>query len=265
MDPCFLVPRRAVREGFFFSFFLFSFFLLLTQLPFPDHMIALLILYLSVASASTAFYRGTATSLFCDASNFAPSCPSSAHMSPVFVATHNSNYVMWRNQQMASDGVVQVAVTGGTSTIDSECKSAGSNVKDCIVGGGLGKLGTVTFDFSVSSDYPLVSAITMFAPSPDWFGGFDSMNLLDSSNQWRTNVTANSVGWDAGAKDGTTYTNVGNDQNPRVPIETLTTFLTQDGSKYPLTFQITLLRVDSSSSRLALSFVLLLLSLLVAL
>ena len=45
---------------------------------------------------------------------------------------------------------------------------------------------TATGDFTVTTDHPLVTLITMIAPSPDWFVGVHGESLLDAGGQWRT-------------------------------------------------------------------------------
>ena len=47
--------------------------------------------------------------------------------------------------------------------------------------------------------YPLVSALTMIAPSPDWFVGVDSLNLCDGAS-WKSKVTVPMYAWDAGKR-----------------------------------------------------------------
>ena len=63
-------------------------------------------------------------------------------------------------------------------------------------------------DVYVSQTFPLVSLVTMLAPSPDWFTGIKKMmDLCDSSTgMWRDgwNVTMLTP-WDAGTEEGNTF------------------------------------------------------------
>ena len=59
----------------------------------------------------------------------------------------------------------------------------------------------------VTQDFPLVSIVTMLAPSPDWFTGIKKVSLCDtSSGMWMDSHTIyNLQPWDAGTDNGTTF------------------------------------------------------------
>ena len=42
-----------------------------------------------------------------------------------------------------------------------------------------GSPGSTQFEFEVSRDYPLVTLVTMVAPSPDWFVGVSALSLRE--------------------------------------------------------------------------------------
>ena len=60
----------------------------------------------------------------------------------------------------------------------------------------------VHIDFEVNPEYPLVTLITMIAPSPDWFVGVAGLSLLDGSGRWRKRVDVDLYPYDAGTEDG---------------------------------------------------------------
>ena len=60
-------------------------------------------------------------------------------------------------------------------------------------------------NFEISRDYPLVSIVSMLAPSPDWFVGVDSLSLLDDEGQWRDEIVIPLFLFDAGTDSGPTY------------------------------------------------------------
>ena len=74
-----------------------------------------------------------------------------------------------------------MAETGSKSPLDKEVYSAIIQRKafKLLSGDGIGSSpGSVELIFKVSEKYPLVSLVSMIAPSPDWFVGVDSLNLF---------------------------------------------------------------------------------------
>ena len=65
----------------------------------------------------------------------------------------------------------------------------------------------MNIDVEVTQDFPLVSIVTMLAPSPDWFTGIKKVSLCDtSSGMWMDSHTIyNLQPWDAGTDNGTTF------------------------------------------------------------
>ena len=80
--------------------------------------------------------------------------------------------------------------------------------------------GTVTYVFpeAMRRDFPLVTLVSMVAPSPDWFVGVDSLNLLQGG-QWVTNLVVPLYAIDAGTDSGVTYESP---DQPSVPRGVLT-------------------------------------------
>uniref|UniRef100_A0A7S1BI99 Spondin domain-containing protein n=1 Tax=Corethron hystrix TaxID=216773 RepID=A0A7S1BI99_9STRA len=162
--------------------------------------------------------------------------PSSAHWSPLVVASHSADYVMWHKETLASAGVKQVAETGATTKIDAEL----SNYK------GMNKVhdtakGSVFFpnddtkkirikELGVSKDHPYVSAITMIAPSPDWITGLDSLKLTDDNGDWLEKVRVNVYPYDAGTDSGKTFEAKNVETNPQANIQMLSLQYIQDNS-----------------------------------
>ena len=72
-------------------------------------------------------------------------------------------------------------------------------------GTGTGRL--MNIEVEVTQDFPLVSIVTMLAPSPDWFTGIKKVSLCDtSSGMWMDNHTIYNLDpWDAGTDNGTTF------------------------------------------------------------
>ena len=80
-------------------------------------------------------------------------------------------------------------------------------------------------DVEVTQDYPLVSLVTMIAPSPDWFTGIMKRSLCNTtSGMWMDSMTVDMLSpWDAGTDNGTTFTAAVNlTTSPRGNIEQIT-------------------------------------------
>jgi hypothetical protein len=71
--------------------------------------------------------------------------------------------------------------------------------------------GVVELDFKMDPDCPLVTFVTMIAPSPDWFVGANSLNL-NANGEWIEQRVVELFPYDAGTDSGKTYT------SPNEPI-----------------------------------------------
>ncbi|MCY4040717.1 MAG: spondin domain-containing protein, partial [Gammaproteobacteria bacterium] len=98
------------------------------------------------------------------------SLPSNAHFTQVIGAKHNSSTRIWRSGGTASAGVELVAEFGSTGTLRSEI-SANANTDGIITAGtsNIGTTQTVSTTFTIRTSHPLVSVLSMIAPTPDWF------------------------------------------------------------------------------------------------
>jgi len=82
--------------------------------------------------------------------------------------------------------------------------------------------GTVIIEqFSVNTDFPLVTRTTMITPSLDWFVGLHGLSLLDDQGQWVQERQVVLVPYDAGTDDGAGYTAAGAEATPHQPIQSL--------------------------------------------
>src|SRR5438128_6112303 len=63
---------------------------------------------------------------------------------------------------------------------------------------------SLVFPQPMRRDFPLVTLVSMIAPSPDWFVGVDSLSLL-ADDQWVTNKVVTLYAMDAGTDSGITY------------------------------------------------------------
>eukprot|EP01023_Acetabularia_acetabulum_P023238 TRINITY_DN22770_c0_g1_i1.p1 TRINITY_DN22770_c0_g1~~TRINITY_DN22770_c0_g1_i1.p1 ORF type:complete len:234 (-),score=51.49 TRINITY_DN22770_c0_g1_i1:265-966(-) len=132
--------------------------------------------------------------------------PSSAHWSPMAGTTHTSAYQMWDTAMLASPGVQSVAETGGTTTLSGEVTGCGDACGDFFrfpcdqFSGTCVSSGMV----EVSSDKTLISAVSMIAPSPDWFVGIHDLDLCQAG-EWMPFYTKALRAYDSGTDSGVTY------------------------------------------------------------
>ena len=150
--------------------------------------------------------------------------PRSPHFSGLIGGTHTSDVVFWEEGGLATDGIKQMAETGGKTNLQREVEAAISDgtAHSVISGGGIGRSpGQVTKEFSVDAEYPLVTLVSMIAPSPDWFVGVSGMNLM-SEDRWQEEIVVDLVPYDAGTDSGITFSSPNSVTNPPQPISHLT-------------------------------------------
>ncbi len=149
----------------------------------------------------------------------------SAHWSPLIGTTHKDAGAFLELGSIATDGIEEVAETGGTTKITQEINtliSAGM-AYEIINGSDLDSgPGTITVnDVGVDSDFPNISLLTMIAPSPDWIASISNLKLTDASDNWIPSISVDVYATDAGTDSGSTYTSNNSDTDPRVAIRSL--------------------------------------------
>ena len=158
---------------------------------------------------TTATYSVTLTNTMDD------TIASEVHFSPFIGVTHSSATSVWENGKTASAGTQKIAEQGAQDTIsaEAEAKILAGEAQFLITGtSGVahpsdttdGAVTSHAKTFNVSSAYPLVSFISMIAPSPDWFVGVNSLALYENGS-FKSEVTLDLVAYDAGTQDGTTF------------------------------------------------------------
>lgn len=91
-----------------------------------------------------------------------------------------------------------------------------------ISGGVSNGTGSVSIEFGVNSSHPLVSIISMVAPSPDWIVGVHDSNLYDDTlNEWKSQLTVELKVYDAGTDSGVSFSSSNAATNPKETIQLL--------------------------------------------
>jgi hypothetical protein len=191
------------------------------------HKIILIIVALLVSTlflpgcieTNVATYEVTFTSTWSEETH-PDDFPPNPHFSGLIGASHNSYVHFWREGELASPGIKSMAETGSKNPLDVEIGKAylALKVYRFISGGGVNTSpGSISLRFQVSSNYPLVTLVCMLAPSPDWFVGVDSLNLMEDG-EFINETTVTLYAYDAGTDSGTNYTSPDDPTVPPVPI-----------------------------------------------
>ena len=173
---------------------------------------------------SSADYTVTFTSTW-SAATHPDDFPSSPHFSGLIGGTHNEQVAFWATGGTASLGIKQMAELGAKAALQSEVQTAiqAGNAEFVLSGGGIGRSpGSRRLNFSVSEAFPLVTLVSMLAPSPDWFVGVRDLPLFQGG-QWTDTLTVMLYVYDAGTDSGTSYTSPNRVTSPQEPIARIET------------------------------------------
>lgn len=142
---------------------------------------------------------------------------SAPHFSGLIGATHNGAYRIYREGTLPTPGLERLSEEGKHSPLNQEIEAA-------IAAGKAGMLfqtgpirdesGMESVPVTVTSKFPLVSAVAMIAPSPDWFAGAADVNLMENG-QWVSRKSVDLFAYDSGGDDGATYKSSDRDTNPK--------------------------------------------------
>lgn len=147
--------------------------------------------------------------------------PANPHFSPLVGGTHATGVRFWQPGAVASDGIEAMAERGSQAPLDAEVGAAiAAGTAQHLLRGGRPPStspGVDTLEFEVSQGHPLVTLVTMVAPSPDWFVGVDSLPLFENG-AWVQERTVPLVPWDAGTDSGADFTSRDRETSPREPV-----------------------------------------------
>ena len=178
---------------------------------------------------SSAVYEVTFTSQW-NASSHGSNPPYPAGGNPHFTSlvgtTHNNQVTFWERGGFATPGVEGVAELGSTGTFQTtdvaNAMTAG-NAHMYISLGGLGAYPSErTGMIMTTEDYPLLTLISMIAPTPDWFVGVSGLKLREDNGCWESAISMPLIGNDAGTETGSTYRLSNPAESPHKPIGPIT-------------------------------------------
>lgn len=148
------------------------------------------------------------------------SIPSGAHWSNLVGATHSLANEFVQLGQNATPGIQNVAEFGSNSAFQSEVVNAiNQGVADQWLQQGFSPFAAISSatlsDIEVSEDFPLLTLVSMVAPSPDWFIAVNSLNLRNvNSDTWLDTFTIDVFAYDAGTDNGSNYTSPNSANSP---------------------------------------------------
>lgn len=148
--------------------------------------------------------------------------PGNAHWSKLVGATHNDQVVFVEMGGLATPGVEDIAELGSNTIFFTEVNSAiALNYANSVIDGDdlLTAEGQIIInDIITTEDFPLLTLLSMIAPSPDWMIAINSVFLLDTDGDWIDEIILNLYPYDAGTDSGVDYTSTNMNTDPQDPI-----------------------------------------------
>lgn len=136
--------------------------------------------------------------------------PNGAHWSGPVGGVHNGQVHFWREGEPASEGIRLMAERGQQGTLASEIQSAvtAGNAGFTLTAGGLSSPAqrVISFPRATTREFPLLTLVSMIAPSPDWFVGVAGLSLVGEDGEWIQEQTVPLRGFDAGTDSGVDFT-----------------------------------------------------------
>ncbi len=178
--------------------------------------------FFNIYSQSVAVYDITFTSVW--NTNDHGTLPSGAHWSSLVGANHANENEFWQLNTQASNAIKNVAELGNNAALQQEIETSinANNTEQLFLMSSVNTAtGAVTIsDVEINENYPLLTLVSMIAPSPDWFIGINSFNLREN-NDWLNNATIDLFAYDAGTDSGTNYSSSNMETIPQENITSL--------------------------------------------
>jgi hypothetical protein len=145
--------------------------------------------------------------------------PPGAHWSGPVGGVHNDRVHFWADGETASEGIRIMAELGGQSALLREVQAAitNGNAGFTLSAGGLSSPGqrVIPFPQATTREFPLLTLVSMIAPSPDWFAGVAGLPLMGADGEWIAEQTVTLYGHDAGTDSGVNFTSADQVTVPR--------------------------------------------------
>lgn len=159
------------------------------------------------------------------------------HFSGIIGGSHNAKYSLFAEGTLPTPGLEHLSEEGKHTPLDAEIQAAiaAGSVGMMVESGPLKDFAdSIVTTVKVDDAHPMVSFVMMVAPSPDWFSGAASVNLMENG-AWAASRTLVLNAWDSGGDDGTTYKAADKDNNPKKPTsKAMTRHFVTDGKVVPV-------------------------------
>jgi hypothetical protein len=152
--------------------------------------------------------------------------PPVPHFSSLLGGTHTDSVTFWQVGETASPGIEDMAELGDWNPFKPEVDSAilSGTAYSYFSGSPINPSpDSVSKIFAMNSSHPLVTLVTMIAPSPDWFVGVSGLPLYEAG-RWKGEVVIDLHPYDAGTDSGIDFLSANEDTQPHEPISLLTGF-----------------------------------------
>lgn len=143
--------------------------------------------------------------------------PSGAHFSGLIGASHNARYSLFAVGRLPTPGLERLSEEGKHGPLDNEIRAAitAGDALELFETGSLKNFrDSLVTTVRVDPQHPMVSFVAMIAPSPDWFTGAASVNLVENGVWVGTRMLRLSA-YDSGGDDGTTYKAADRNNDPK--------------------------------------------------
>ena len=158
--------------------------------------------------------------------------PDNAHFSGLIGGTHQSGVTFWQPGSLATEGIRAMAERGQKAQLQGEVEQAiATGAAEFVLSGGNLDISpaSVSLGFEVTQQFPLVTLVTMVAPSPDWFVGVSGYALFENG-AWKDDIRVDLFAYDAGTDSGLSFESPDEETRPRQSIARLTGFPFLNGS-----------------------------------
>jgi hypothetical protein len=172
-----------------------------------------------VAHAQTAHYTVTFDATW-SAATHPTDFPPGPHFSGLVGGTHDATVSFWNTGELASLGIKRMAEWGSQVELLDEVQAAidAGQAETTIVDDPLWTVpGSTGVDIELTSEYSLVTLVSMIAPSPDWFIGVRNLDL-GPGGVWAEEIVVELFAFDAGTDSGPSYTSGDQPTVPPVPV-----------------------------------------------
>ena len=142
--------------------------------------------------------------------------PPGAHVSPIVIVSHMNENDLFASGTTSTDGIEIMAETGATEVLAGEIGDNAS-ILNFVIGTRIDTPGSNTLELELDQDHSLLSAVSMLAPSPDWFVARNSVELF-KDGQWLETIELTMEPYDAGTDSETTFTAIDLDTSPAKTI-----------------------------------------------